>query len=87
MRSRRFGLAIIFERKALAILLDRAKQAAYETVVDLLSLSLISVTKLPGGIQPAIMLDEFAECRTGGADVRQSFRRRWPSAESLTLTW
>jgi primary-amine oxidase len=51
-----------FERKALAILLDRGQQAAYETVVDLLRSSMTSVTKLPSGIQPAIMLDEFAEC-------------------------
>ena len=46
---------------ALAVLVDRAKQAAYEAVVDLVSNSLVSVTQLPGGIQPSIMLDEFAE--------------------------
>jgi primary-amine oxidase len=56
-------------RKALAVLLDRAKQAAYEAVVDLLSNSLVSVTQLPGGIQPSIMLDEFAE---GEQAVRRS---------------
>ena len=50
------------ERKALAVLLDRAKQAACEAVVDLLSNSLVAVAELPGGIQPSIMLDEFAEC-------------------------
>jgi primary-amine oxidase len=49
------------ERKALAVLVDRAKRAASEAVVDLFSNSLISVTQLAGGIQPSIMLDEFAE--------------------------
>src|ERR1700691_1019085 len=51
-----------FERKALAILLDRIKQTSYEAVIDLHRRSVTSVTKLPSGIQPAIMLDEFGEC-------------------------
>src|SRR5580704_10295759 len=50
------------ERKALAVLVDRAGQAAYEVVVDLLRHSVVSATRLPSGIQPSIMLDEFAEC-------------------------
>ncbi len=50
------------ERKALAVLVDRADQAAYEVVVDLLRHSVVSATRLPSGIQPSIMLDEFAEC-------------------------
>jgi primary-amine oxidase len=51
-----------FERKALAVLLDRGKPASYEAVVDLVSKSVTSVTKLPSGVQPSIMLDEFSEC-------------------------
>jgi primary-amine oxidase len=51
-----------FERQALAVLLDRGKPASYEAVVDLLSKSVTSVTQLPSGIQPSIMLDEFREC-------------------------
>jgi primary-amine oxidase len=51
-----------FERKALAVLLDRGKRAALEAVVDLAGGSVISVTPLPSGIQPSIMLDEFGEC-------------------------
>ena len=51
-----------FERKALAVLLDRGKRASYEAVVDLVNKSVPSVTPLPHGVQPSIMLDEFSEC-------------------------
>jgi primary-amine oxidase len=51
-----------FERRALAVLLDRGKRAAYEAVVDLAGNTVTSVTELPTGIQPSVMLDEFGEC-------------------------
>ncbi len=51
-----------FERRALAVLLDGGKRAAYEAVVDLATKSVTSVTELPAGVQPSIMLDEFSEC-------------------------
>jgi primary-amine oxidase len=51
-----------FERKALAVLLDRGKRASDEAVLDLAGKSVISVTQLPSGVQPSIMLDEFSEC-------------------------
>lgn len=51
-----------FERKALAILVDRVNRSAYEGVVDLGGSSLNSVLKLPSDIHPSIMLDEFGEC-------------------------
>jgi primary-amine oxidase len=51
-----------FERKALAVLLDRGKRASYEAAVDLVSKSVPSVTQLPSGVQPSVMLDEFSEC-------------------------
>jgi primary-amine oxidase len=51
-----------FERKALAVLLDRRKRASYEVVLDLDGKSVLSVTQLPSGVQPSIMLDEFIEC-------------------------
>ncbi len=51
-----------FERKALAVLMDRGKRASYEAVVDLVSKSVTSVTQLPTGVQPSVMLDEFYEC-------------------------
>ena len=54
-----------FERKALAVLLDRGKRASYEAVVDLVGKSVTSVTQLPSGVQPSVMLDEFGEVRAG----------------------
>ncbi|MGD1097767.1 MAG: hypothetical protein ABSB35_37985 [Bryobacteraceae bacterium] len=51
-----------FERMALAVLLDRFKRTSYEAVVDLNGKSVASVTQLPPGVQPSIMLDEFSEC-------------------------
>jgi primary-amine oxidase len=51
-----------FERKALAVLVDRLNKAAYEVIVDLAGKSVISAVQLPEGIQPSIMLDEFGEC-------------------------
>jgi primary-amine oxidase len=51
-----------FGRKALAVLLDRARRSACEAVVDLAGKSVASVTPLPSGVQPSIMLDEFSEC-------------------------
>lgn len=51
-----------FERRALAVLLDRAAGRGYEAVVDLGASSVERFTALPEGIQPPIMLDEFGEC-------------------------
>src|SRR3984885_6624147 len=51
-----------FERKALAVLVDGDKRASYEAVLDLASKSVTSVSELPSGVQPSIMLDEFSEC-------------------------
>jgi primary-amine oxidase len=50
-----------FERKGLAVLLDRGKKASYEAVVDLIGKTVVSITELPKGVQPSIMLDEFGE--------------------------
>ncbi len=50
-----------FERRALALLLDRVTQTGYEAVVDLAAKTVKSCTALPAGIQPSIMLDEFGE--------------------------
>src|ERR1700730_698444 len=51
-----------FERKAVVVLLNRGKRASYEAVLDMVSKSVTSVTQLPSGVQPSIMLDEFGEC-------------------------
>ncbi len=50
-----------FERRVLAVLLDRARQTCCEAVVDLTGRSVISVVELADGIQPSIMPDEFVE--------------------------
>ena len=41
--------------------MDRGKRTSYEVVVDLAGKSVTSVTELPSGVQPSIMLDEFSE--------------------------
>jgi primary-amine oxidase len=51
-----------FERTALVILLDRGTRSAREVALDLAGKAVISVTELPNGVQPSIMLDEFGEC-------------------------
>jgi len=51
-----------YERKALAVLLDRANRTACEATVDLVSKSIGPVKEFPTGVQPSIMLDEFGEC-------------------------
>ena len=51
-----------FERKALAVLVDKNTRSSSEVVVDLVASSVASLTPLPPGIQPSIMLDEFGEC-------------------------
>src|SRR6266481_1835087 len=43
-----------FERKAVAVLLNRGKRASCEVVLDMVSKSVTSVTQLPSGVQPSI---------------------------------
>ncbi|WZO96540.1 primary-amine oxidase [Isosphaeraceae bacterium EP7] len=49
-------------REACLVLLDRASGRGYEATVNLTSKSVSRFEPLPPGIQPGIMLDEFAEC-------------------------
>jgi primary-amine oxidase len=49
-------------RQAFVVLLVRQTEAAYEAIVDLVSKSVASFKRLPFGIQPSIMLDEFFAC-------------------------
>jgi len=51
-----------FPREAFVVLLDNATGRALEAVVDLRTNKLSSLKKLPHGVQPAIMADEFVEC-------------------------
>ncbi len=51
-----------FSRRAFVVLLDTAQRAGFEAVVDLSAGKVERFTKLPAGVQPAVMLDEFGEC-------------------------
>ena len=53
---------VSFQRRAFAVLLDRAKKVGYEAVVDLVDQAVARFAPLPSGVQPPIMLDEFGEC-------------------------
>ncbi len=48
-------------REAFAVLLQPKAECAYEAIVDLVGKSVVSLKKLPSGIQPSIVLDEFFE--------------------------
>ena len=48
---------LLFERKAVAVLLNRGKRASCEVVLDMVIKSVTSVTQLPSGVQPSIMLE------------------------------
>jgi primary-amine oxidase len=50
------------ERQAFLVIMDVAKGAGYEAVVDLTKGTVAGFTPLAHGLQPAIMLDEFGEC-------------------------
>jgi primary-amine oxidase len=59
---RRFQPGVPVPRQAFVIAIDRRQGQAYEGTVDLLLGTVARFEKLPAGIQPAITLDEFAEC-------------------------
>lgn len=60
--SREFQPGHPLLRRAFLVLMDVAQRAGYETVVNLAEGTIERFEKLPTGIQPAVMLDEFGEC-------------------------
>lgn len=60
--ARGWKLGESISRQAFVVLLDTAQQAGFEAVVDLSAKKVERFTKLPRGVQPAVMLDEFGEC-------------------------
>jgi primary-amine oxidase len=77
-----------FERQAFAVLLNRKEQAGYEAVVDLVKKSVVRFTRLPGGIQPQIMLDEFGECEEAvkrSPEFLAALRKRGVSSADLVM--
>jgi len=51
-----------FQRQAFLVLMDVAKGAGHEAMVDLNLRTVLRLDPLPQGLQPAIMLDEFGKC-------------------------
>jgi primary-amine oxidase len=73
-------------REAFLILLDGASGRGYEAVVDLGPGALRRFEALPEGVQPPIMIDEFAECEEavrGAPAFREAMKRR--GIEDLSL--
>jgi primary-amine oxidase len=50
------------ERQAFLVIMDVAKRAGYEAIVDLTRSSVGGFTPIGSGLQPAVILDEFGEC-------------------------
>jgi primary-amine oxidase len=65
-------------REAIAILLDRAENKAYEAVIALHDRTVTSWRHVPG-VQPQVMLDEFFECEQivkTSSEVQDALRKR-----------
>lgn len=60
--SREFQSGQPLPRRAFLVLMDVAQRTGFETVVNLAEGTVERFEKLPAGIQPAVMLDEFGEC-------------------------
>ena len=58
-----------FPREAFVILLDKATGRGYEADVDLRAGAVRRYEALPEGVQPPIMLEEFAECEEAVAEI------------------
>jgi primary-amine oxidase len=75
-------------REALMVLLDGATGTGYEAVVDLSRGSLTRFEALAPGIQPSIMLDEFAECEEAARKspaFREALKKRGIEDMSLVM--
>jgi len=75
-------------REAFLILLDNATGKGYEAVVDLKARSLVRFDELAHGVQPSIMLDEFAECEEAAKKspaFREALKKRGIEDMSLVM--
>ncbi len=71
--------AVKVPREAFLILLDNATGKGYEAVVDLRGAKVVRYEPLPNGVQPPIMLDEFAECEEAikrSPEFRSALKKR-----------
>jgi primary-amine oxidase len=79
---------VSFQRRAFAVLLDRAKKVGYEAVVDLVDQAVTRFTPLPSGVQPPIMLDEFGECEEvvkRSPEFQAALRKRGVTSVDLVM--
>lgn len=75
-------------RRAFVVLLDVVKKAAFEAVVDLQARQVQRFTPLAAGVQPAVMLDEFAECEEAvkrSPEFQAALRKRGVQDASLVM--
>ena len=83
---RRFRPGGEFPREAFVILLDKAAGRGYEADVDLRTGTLRRYEALPEGVQPPIMLEEFADCEEAARKsplFREAMKKR--GIEDLSL--
>ncbi len=75
-------------REAFMVLLDSASGTGYEAVVNLKARSLMRFEALAHGVQPSIMLDEFAECEEAAKRCpafREALKKRGIEDMSLVM--
>jgi primary-amine oxidase len=75
-------------REARMVLLDNANGTGYEAVVDLTTRSVARFEPLAQGVQPSIMLDEFAECEEAAKKspaFREALKKRGVEDMSLVM--
>lgn len=75
-------------RRAFLVLLDNATSTGYEAVVDVTANTVVRLDALPQGIQPAVMLDEFADCEAAvkkSPEVQAALKKRGVSDVDLVM--
>jgi primary-amine oxidase len=75
-------------REAFLVLLDNTTGRGYEAVVNLQAQSLVRFEVLAQGVQPSIMLDEFAECEEAARKCpafREALKKRGIEDMSLVM--
>jgi primary-amine oxidase len=75
-------------RRAFVVLLDNATGTGYETLVDLTGKKVERFDALPKGIQPAIMIDEFAEAEEAvkrSPEFRTALKKRGVKDVNLVM--
>lgn len=75
-------------RQAFVILLDSATRRGTEAVVDLGARKVTRFDPLPEGVQPPVMMDEFAECEEAvkkSPEFREALRKRGISNVDLVM--